>query len=271
MKVGIVGGGIFGCVIAKALSEHCDVTVFDCRKKEAASKCSGFLMKPSWFDGLGKKITKPGLDTLSSLYKLQEIKFKVGPLRTLVYRVAKDRVLGWDPLNVIQQKVIGIKENWIKTEDDNERHFDAVILAAGIWTNRFFPKFGVTGKKGISFEWKGEVKRPFIRPWAPYKQVVVFNVPEEPNQVWGGDGSAIKPDNWTEEREKDCLKRVSKAAELEPEEAKQNVGIRPFVEGKTHILEKVGKRYWVATGGGKNGTILAGYVAHRLVEELSGD
>src|SRR6266576_1797016 len=268
MKVGIVGAGVFGCVIAKALSKHCDVTVFDCRKKEAASKCSGFLMKDSWFAGLGKKITEPALDMLGSLYKIQSIKFKVGPLRTLVYRIAKDKVL--EGVEVVEEKVKGIGNGrYIVT--DEERKFDAIIVAAGIWSNGFFPKLQVTGKKGISFEWEGKVKRPFIRPWAPYKQVVVFNVPEEENKVWGGDGSAIKQENWTDERERECLKRVAKAAGLDASEAKQNVGIRPFVEGRTHVLEKVGKRYWVATGGGKNGTILAGYVASQIEEKLSGE
>src|SRR5437879_4791768 len=141
MKIGIVGAGVFGCVIAKALSKNdCDVTVFDCEKKEAASKCSGFLMKPSWFDGLGKKITEPALEMLAELYKIQNIKFKVGPLRTLVYRLDGNEVL--DPELAVtrkKKKVLGIgDERTIVTDPDNSEHqFDAVIVSAGYWTRKF--------------------------------------------------------------------------------------------------------------------------------------
>jgi glycine/D-amino acid oxidase-like deaminating enzyme len=271
MRVGIVGGGTFGSIIGRALKEEgCKVTIFDCRRSEAASRASGFLMKPSWFDGLGKKITDPALELLDKFYGLQKIKFRMGPLRTFAYRVDREAVLDDPKLHYIEEKVTKVQPRVLTLKNGEEHEFDTVILAAGVWSKNLISIPGLEGKKGISFEWKGQhIKRSRIRPWAPYKQVVVFNVPDT-NIVWGGDGSAILAENWKEERDEECLERVSKLAGLDGEEATRRTGIRPYIEGmKPCLLETRGKHLWVATGGAKNGTIAAAWAAYKLAKELS--
>jgi len=269
-RVAVVGGGVFGCVIGRALVEEgCKATIFDCRRPLAASRASGFLMKPSWFDGLGKAVSKPSLDLLDKLYRLQKVKFRVAAgIRTFAYRVDREQVLeDSEHLSYVERKVVRVGSGYIgfSGESDNQE-YDLVVLAAGIWSAKLTDIGEMIGKKGISFEWKRQIRRSFIRPWAPYKQVVVFNVPGK-DLVWGGDGTAIKAENWTEGRESQCLARVSKAAKLEASEATPHVGIRPFTGGSEPcLLEKRGKRLWLATGGGKNGTIAAGWAAVKIVE-----
>lgn len=261
MNIGIIGWGTFGGIIGKALKKDGHtITMFDCRKKLAASKASGWLMKPSWFERLGSKIADPSLELLDKLYGLQKVKFRIGPLKTWAYRIDGTKVLHAD-LQCFERKVHDVDQ---LTKD---YEFDTVIVTAGCWSGRFANIPNLTGKQGVSFRWKGQVERNRIKPWAPYKQVVVFN--EDGETVWGGDGSAILPTNWKEERVSQCLERVSKLSKLPAEKAEAFEGIRPYVPGaKPCYLEKAGKRVWVVTGGAKNGTIAAAWAALQLKEKL---
>jgi len=272
MRVGIVGGGVFGRVAAAALWEKgCKVTIFDDQRKYSGTSASAFLMKPSWFSGMGKEAYEPALELLDRIYGLQKIHFRIGPVKTYAYRVNKDSVMQRDyhPHMSISEEVTSVSTGKVVLFNQQVFNFDAVIVAAGIWSSRFFEIPGLIGKTGVSFEWKSRIKHSFIRPWAPYKQIVVFNVPDG-DKVWGGDGSAILQKNWTEQREQECLERVSSAAGLNPDEAEYHTGVRPFVSKSSApcLLEKRGKNLYLLTGGGKNGTIAAGWAAHKLVKEL---
>lgn len=269
MKIGVVGSGVFGCVIGAALAAAENyVTIFDCGKKQAGSKASGFLMKPSWFSNMKSKDSDKALALLDKLYGLQEIKFKVGPLKTTAFRVDGNKVLQDERMRFLERKAVSVADKEIHFDNGQVGEFDLVVVAAGVWCTKFFGVEGLEGKVGVSHEWEGQVEKSFIKPWAPYKQVVVFNIPGT-NRVWGGDGSAIISKNWTEEREMKCLARVSTAAKLNWQDAKSTVGIRPFYKtSEPCLLEKRGKRIWLATGGAKNGTIAAAWAANRLLGEL---
>lgn len=261
MKVGIIGGGTFGCIVGRALKEEgCKVTIYDCNRALAASRASGFLMKPSWFDGLGSKITEPSLELLDKLYGLQKIKFKVGPIKTFAYRIDREQVLNDTKLTFVNERVT--------VDELKEKEYDLIIVAAGVWSGRLVNGIeGLEGKQGISFEWKGQIEKNKINPWAPYKQIVVFNVPGS-NKVWGGDGSAILSQNWSASREQECADRVAKVADMKASQATRFVGIRPYIKDvKPCLVEKRGKRLWVVTGGAKNGTIAAGWAAHKIIKE----
>jgi len=264
MKVGIVGGGVFGSVIGAALHKQgCKVTIFDRRKPDAGSLASGFLMKPSWFGNMEKSDSERSLKLLDELYGLQELKFRVGPVKTTVFRVDKKAVLENWHLEYLEQKIDSVKDGWI---DDQEFHL--VVVAAGVWCRRFFDLPDLKGKVGISFEWDGELRKNIISAWAPYKQVVAFNIPGE-GKVWGGDGTAILGENWTSERGEQCLSLVSKTIGFPKHEARAHVGIRPYYKTKDPCLvEKRGHKLWLATGGSKNGTIGAGWAANKILDSL---
>jgi glycine/D-amino acid oxidase-like deaminating enzyme len=170
-----------------------------------------------------------------------------------------------------------VGRGYVETE---RRRFDArvIVVAAGVWTSHILPVPGLVGKMGAAVLHPNvQIQEPFIRPWAPYKQLVAFNLGDD---MWVGDGSAIKPENWTPERQAKTVARCSVTGGLDIhgatvdtdvlEESKRVlVGTRPYVpkkhlNGRPCYLEEREPGLWVATGGAKNGTIAAGWCAHEI-------
>jgi glycine/D-amino acid oxidase-like deaminating enzyme len=88
---------------------------------------------------------------------------------------------------------------------------------------------------------------------------------EEPEGIWAGDGTAIKPDNWTIERLQKSYERMRDF--VAQDGGVPSVGIRPYVpKAKPAYVEEVQPGVWVATGGAKNGLVAAGWAAHRILE-----
>jgi glycine/D-amino acid oxidase-like deaminating enzyme len=152
-----------------------------------------------------------------------------------------------------------------------------VVLACGSWALELAPWAPVVKRQGgWAFTWQASRPGPgSISVWAPYKQVVAFE--REDGEVWAGDGSALKPESMAEARMQLSLDRCCEVAfpgrrghglrSL----ASVHAGYRPYAErspGQPCVLETRG-RVTVATGGAKNGTMAAGWCAHRLREELS--
>lgn len=269
----IVGGGITGCTIARALAaEGRRTLVVDDGRPEAGTRASAGLLKPSWFDGLGKAVYEPALQMLERLYPIQTLRFSVWPTRieTQVFHVPRERDLP-DPYEGMSAKVRAVGSGWAELALGTRLEAPLIVVATGSWASELLPVEGLHGKMGVAFRWPGKVEN-MIRPWAPYKQIVAFN--ELPGWAWGGDGSAIKPDNWTDERERQSRDRVARGLGGVPSSMIGNFsayrGIRPFVDGaKPLLLEQREPGLWVATGGGKNGTLAAGFAAHKIVEATS--
>ena len=141
-----------------------------------------------------------------------------------------------------------------------------VVVAGGVWSKELIHAPTLVGKQGVSFRVpESYVMNNTIQAWAPYKQAVVFQ--EKRDQVWAGDGTAIKPENWTEERAQKSLNRMRKITTFSSMASKHAVvGIRPYVpKVKPCLLEHQENGLWVATGGAKNGLIAAGWAAHEIV------
>lgn len=272
----VVGAGLFGQIIAAHLrSLGQDVLVLDAGAPRSGSRPSACLMKPSWFSGLGSAVSDPALEVLDRLYGIQELSFRVGPLRV-------DSVKWVDPSRVLApmfepRTVDSVSRGLVTTRgDDGPRRHAAhhVVVAAGVWTNSLLLRSGLPevrgleGKMGLACVWSHRsINEPFIRPWAPYKQLIAFNCGGL--GLWVGDGTAIKTANWTQEREDQSIRRCAGAVGLESQPHVIR-GIRPYVpRARPCYLEEVAPDIWVATGGAKNGTIAAGWCAHRLGEEFS--
>lgn len=263
----IVGAGIFGSVINKALSNAgMSCLVIDDRRENAGSKPAACLMKPSWFSSLGKEVHEPSLRLLDELYGVRDLQFKVGVGTATVHWVPPTQILS---TNFHRGKVTQLGRNYVKLQDGLQFFARNIILAAGVWTDLLVDMPKMLGRAGCAFTWSGHLGRAFISPWAPYRQLVGFD--RAPGEIWVGDGSAIKPENWTQERQQISLERCSKIAHLPALAATPLYGIRPYTSAmKPCYFTRVGtSNTWVATGGAKNGTLAAGWCAHRLLEALT--
>lgn len=273
----IIGGGLFGQVAAAELRRlGLEVAVIDSKEPRAGSRPAACLMKPSWFASMGRDKYEPALKTLDQLYGIEDVMFKVtgAPLKATVHWVRPHKILV--DTDVIQGKVVDLKRNpeggFTATLDKWPEGITApvCVVAAGVWTNELLGMLGgvnnvpkLSGRAGAAFIWKGHIES-FISPWAPYRQIVGFNRAQD--EVWVGDGTAIKPENLNEEALRTSLGRCSRYSALEPTaHVAAQIGIRPYTpEAKPAWLDSPEKGLWVVTGGAKNGTIAAGWCAHAI-------
>lgn len=266
----IVGAGIFGQSISAELRRiGMDVLTIDANKPMSGSKPSAGLIKPSWFSGMGN-IYDPAIEKLDQLFGVRDLDFRIGPVTTKVHWVPPAIVLAG---KFMEAEVIEVEpeQKQIVLASGEVLSAPIVVVAAGYWTTQI-PGMDIEGmpeitpKTGVSFNWQTQLETPFIRPWAPYKQLLAFNHTE--HEVWVGDGSAILPKNWTEERQHKSLDRCATAVQLDPESAKFTVGIRPAMKKvKPCFLWEPYDGFWIATGGAKSGMLGCGWAAHVIGEK----
>jgi glycine/D-amino acid oxidase-like deaminating enzyme len=267
----IVGAGLFGSIIAKALRvEGHRVITIDEECLGAASKPAACLMKPSWFSSLGKAVYDPALQLLDELYGVQQVTFKAGKLLAKVHWCSPASILQRADRLEHVSRLTQVGRKWRVTLDTSGTFLTAptVIVAAGIWTEDLVPvEGGMTGLAGVAYLWPEQhIHEPFVRVWAPYRQLVAFN---RGDGLWVGDGTAIKEENWTSDRERVCYQRCSKAVGLFREQPDQLFGVRPYVKQKPCYLKEAEPGLWVATGGAKNGTLAAAWCASEIVKALA--
>lgn len=287
----VVGAGLFGQIITKALrAQGRDVLLLDGKRRLAGSGPAACLMKPSWFSSLGKRVYDPSLRLLDDIYGIQELEFDLRPKvlkQARIARIARCLVSWVDPSEILgpvahYAQVESVGPGWVQTPAAR-LEAKLVIVAAGIWTERLLPQYPQVGQRGIAFLWTGLcLARPFIQPWAPYRQLVAFN---RGDGIWVGDGISIKMENWTDERERQSLERCREALDIATMRKGHKPkgeglfhravpivlhGIRPYAKGHSPcLIEEVSPGLWVASGGAKNGTLAAGYCAHVIRERTS--
>ena len=272
----VVGAGIMGATIAEALRvvQGRDVIIIDREDPFAGSTCSGGLIKPSKFTGLGDDQMDPVLDLLGALWGgLKEQTFTIRPsgglFKANIWRLNMRKVFD---LPYVYGKVTQVlkDEPAVILNDDNIMRCEMLVIAAGMGCAELlpdvFPPGVLTAKQGASFLFRGSVKGdPFVKAWAPYKQITVHDFDDE--TIWASDGSALKPDNWTDDRTESCIQRCMEAMGTDERPAHIAVGHRPFHKSKAKpcYLEEVADDVWVATGAGKFGSISAGWAANQLL------
>lgn len=268
----VIGGGLFGCIITRKLRlMGLSVDLLDSPRKGAGSIPAACLMKPSWFSGLGQTVSTPSLQLLDDLYGLQDIRFRVGPVHTMVHWVQPSHVLSEPRREADVERVDLGGRVWLRGQE-TPLEARLVVVAAGVWSNELLPPEarveGLAGRAGMAFLWPGQIQEPFISPWAPYRQLVAFN--RDPGHIWTGDGSAIIPKNWGVENQIKSEDRCASAiGRRDHDPAQRLYGIRPYFSGKGPCaITSHGDRLWVATGGAKNGTIAAAWCAHLISTRL---
>jgi hypothetical protein len=283
----IIGGGLFGSVIEAKLN-HMGMTtaIIDAEKQMRGSKPAACLMKPSWFSGMGSAVYNPALELLDEMFGIQDLTFEVRATKS--GKLSKETTVHWiNPRHILthnkENRILGRVEEYLKDTPETwvVRYLDAntgnpkslsahnLIVAAGIWTEKLTgnSKHKQVGQVGAAFKWKDHVPKPYIFPFAPYRQIVAFNIDD---YVWFGDGTAIKQENWSQEHIDRSMYRMVHHFPGPKEDAHYIEGIRPYHKGsKVCLLDNPEAGLWVASGGAKNGTLAAGYCAHVISEALA--
>lgn len=268
----IIGGGLFGSIIGSSLKrEGHEVVIIDDNNPKAGSKPAACLMKSGWFSSLGKDVYEPSLKLLDKLYGIHDIPFVVYPTKKTVnvHWVDPELVLKKHEIPIIPHTVSSIEQDElgfiVRFENKYPLYCSYLVIAAGIWTEHFVKlSENLQGQSGVAFLYEKTFALPSIKVWAPYKQLVKFN---RGDGAWVGDGSAIKPKNWTAERELQSFERCAEFMNAPYQPVKKLYGIRPYSKMKPCYFEQRGNKF-IATGGAKNGTVAAGWVAHQICERL---
>jgi len=268
----VIGGGIFGQTIAAELrSQGRRVLVIDDWQPQAGSIPSACLMKPSWLESISTEVQDRAYETLDRHFGVHSLTFKVGPVKL-------DTVRWCDPRKILtgitlRGRATSVSDKRVHALVDGRPVIlepRAVVVAAGSWCNQLVKEMPpVQARMGAALLWrKRQIPANFISPWAPYRQLVAFNLGED---VWVGDGTAVKPESWSRIREVEIQRRCAGKVGFTHEDFSSYdflIGRRPYMpkkvmEGKPCYLSSH-EGVIVATGGAKNGTIAAGWAAHAI-------
>lgn len=266
----VVGTGLFGSTIAHALAKDgASVLTIDDLRPDSGSRPAACLMRPSWFSGLGKEVYDPALETLSELFGVEEISFKVLKGNVSVFWCDPRNILLRPSVQARVTKIEGVGSGYevslLKHEPMKAR---AVVLATGVWAPQLARMDELpVGQAGMACLWpNATIDQPFIHVWAPYKQVTAFN---RGDGLWVGDSNSVRWDKWSESSAQKTERRCSVAINQLTVKPQRLFGVRPYVNRKPCYLEEANPNFWVATGGAKNGTIAAAWCAHKLRKILS--
>lgn len=283
MDVVVIGAGLFGSIIAKSLRASGQrVAVIADQRPGMGSLPAACLMKPSWLAAVDRVAREQSLETLDQLYGVRDLEFE---LKSLDWLPKGRATVHWcDPNKILQPPDIFGTVARISSDGTHRRTWLAdperpgtprasvrsrhVVMATGMWGKALAPELfpDVSGRWGAAFLWKTGYTTPFIRPWAPYKQIVGF---DRGDGFWVGDGTSVK--ELTGERCLTSKVRCAEAVGAEPSDLVELAGARPYTRltGGAPCYLASSDNLHVATGGAKNGTLAAGWAAHQLTERLS--
>lgn len=267
LDVVVVGAGLFGSVTAEALRrEGRRVLIVDDERPNSGSKPAACLMRPSWLSSLGKDVYNPALELLNELYGVQDLKFETALRPVSVYWCPPPKILKGADKKARVTRVVGGTSPVVTLASGEELEARSVVIAAGIWTNLLTPVYGkFVGQAGLACLWpKEKIEKPFIKVWAPYKQITAFN---RGDGLWVGDSNAIRQENWLEKHALSTERRCMESTGMRKSPARI-FGVRPYSGESPCYLKEAGKNVWVATGGAKNGTVGAGWCALQLSKKI---
>jgi hypothetical protein len=270
----VIGAGIFGSVITKALrKKNMSVLTLDCKYANSGSAPAACLMRPSWASSMSKENYAAAIAQLDDLVGVQDIVFQLplaGGLKgsaTVQWCDPKLLLLPEEEVTfgLVKRVGAGGRLSWETQYTNDEGLFivasKLVIVAAGIWSQILNSEATVTGQAGVAWLWpKAKIEEPFIKVWAPYKQLVAFN---RGDGLWVGDGTSVK--NWQDKYRIASLARC-RAVVSATEEPRVLFGYRPYVQwlDTPCMFKQTQRGLWVATGGAKNGTLAAGWCADQI-------
>lgn len=270
----IVGGGLFGSVLARHLyTQGMSVALVDDHRPERGSDPAGCVIKPSWVSSMSRIDLDAGLGLLHQYYTVKSVDFQVLPskLKTTAYRVEPSSILTLTSTStrftVVRSRVHSIIDHGpcatvvLPAGPAMTLQARWVVVAAGIWTPELCPWVETWGRWGWAFR-AMPVYDPVISLWAPYKQVVAFNMDD--GMSWAGDGSALVEKSFRQPyREQSARQRVER---IVGKTTTTLSGVRPYASlvGRDPCMVSPRGRVIALTGGAKNGTIAAAWAARRI-------
>jgi glycine/D-amino acid oxidase-like deaminating enzyme len=252
----IVGGGLFGSLAAAyARSKDIEAVVFDSGRAGAASPAAAGLFQEKWAARKLRPHYHHAFPLLDRLFNVRHISLTRddGSTEPLLFVPPAD-ILEPQP---IRQQVTSVGDGWL--EAGGQRYEGWVYLAAGIWSGQFLPGLEVFGKAGAAFFFAGE-REGRIRQTAANRQCLAFA--RDPGATYFSDGTAERL--YAAEHDHLSLDRAAEMGLTEP--IARLWGQRPYTP-RGPFFERIASHTWLATGGGKLGTILGASFARRLVEE----
>jgi hypothetical protein len=252
----IVGGGLFGSqAAAYARSRGMEALVFDAGLEGAASPAAAGLFKEAWAGRKWREHYRQALPLLERLFGIQQVSLRHNDGTRETFLFVPPRVIL--EAHPVRARVTAVGDGWLEAE--HRRYEGQVYIAAGVWSAAFLPGLNVVGKAGASFAFAGE--RPAaIRELGPGRQALAFV--RDPGFTYFSDGTAERA--YTPEHDRHSLERAAALGLCSP--VQRYWGLRPYTPGGP-VLQKLGARTWLATGGRKMGTILGAFFARRLVDE----
>lgn len=260
-QVIIIGAGIFGSVLARALSQYVDVdvTMVDSGEPLAASKAAGCVIKREWAKGLSDDEFKQALHDLKYLYEGGVVEHGNG------FYTIDPRVICCEPF--INDRIVSVDpESGVAYSEIMRKYEGILYVAAGYHTTRLIPGLNMKGGMGSALICEGEVEGVRVDSYLPYKQNVWFT--RQDGKVWFGDGTAIKHANYRPHHTTATAQRAE-AQGLSVIETLH--GVRPYLNqepGKPGFYRKLSDKCVVATGGAKIGSQLAPLFAARFIREM---
>lgn len=280
----VIGSGLFGSMTAKHLRANgLEVTIIDSQEPWAASKCSFGVYKEGWIaklqsyveQGLGviNQHTYVGTKTFFDLNKEEEFDMPWIDCEGIL-----DEKWVYAKVDKIKNNMVFV-ENLTSGNKEVYKGKKGVIVCAGVWTS---PILTASGYKGFAFDrlWGAtiEVKQRIdgsrIHQWAPYKQSVLMK--RSKNRFVFGDGATVKNPKVGDKRIQVVSERLvqhlndTAMANIQQESiVAVNEGARPYIPKDQNFIKQHDKLLWSATGGAKNSTVLCGYIAKTLFEQIN--
>jgi glycerol-3-phosphate dehydrogenase len=289
----VVGAGLVGCMIKKVF-EHRGVSVLliDKEQKWSASKCSVGVTSDGWLgDDLERartsfsvmseigididRITAVNMDTED--YAEKEFYF-INPAKVLTEP--------YFPASVLR---VGDRTVEVSFKDKEEgrtikRQLSAsyaVVVAAGAWTEKLLCESGYENQAphidaywGANYDLKLKLEENRFGTWAPYKHSLLMQFP---GFVRFSDGNTVKNPKGVDdarlekftERLHNNLNAIIMSSLPQEKVLRINEGIRPYTE-KGDFIRIYEHGLFSATGGRKNTSALAGWMADELWKRLMG-
>lgn len=278
----ILGGGVLGSSFALFLNSiNASFKIIDASLPESGMEACGGLIKPSPLMGMSNKEIDNCLENLNCSSGLSEIQMILKPsgnrLKVNVFVLSMDTIR---KLNKTSGTILEIlpKEKAAKYYDNGRNKIIkisakyGVLIALGANCFDFLPdcferkKYKI--KKGFSFHFEGQIDAPFVKFWAPFKQITIHNhIHDGESLIWAGEGSALLLKNWNDSRINEGLARIKK--EIGNKLIRTIIGQRSFYEGvKPCFFKEIEPKVWLSTGSGKFGCISAGWTIEKIKERL---
>lgn len=282
----IIGAGLVGCMIKKVF-EHRGVSalLIDKELSWSASKCSVGVTSDGW---LGDDLER----AKRSFTVMDEIGIPISRI-TAVNMDHEDfpekEFYFIDPRNILNEpyfsgSILKVGNRYVKLnyKKDGEVHTRelkasyAVIVAAGAWTEKILCESGyenlaphIDGYWGANYDIKIKIDENRFGTWAPYKHSLLMKL--DKNLVRFSDGNTVKNPKSTSddrlerftERLHNNLNNIIQSSLPQDKVIRINEGIRPYTE-KGDFIRIYEHGLFSATGGRKNTSALAGYMADEI-------